>query len=86
VLAYLAAWSFVGRPDNGYWGLVIAPLLPLGLLQLPEALRRARLLAASSAPTERATPAESPRFALRARRSRGAPGVVQGIRSAVFCQ
>jgi hypothetical protein len=42
VLAYLAAWLFVGRPDNAYWGHMIAPLLPLGLLQLPEALRRAR--------------------------------------------
>ena len=42
VLAYLAAWLFVGRRDNDYWGLIIAPLLPLGLLQLPEALRRAR--------------------------------------------
>jgi hypothetical protein len=42
VLAYLAAWLFIGRPDNDYWGFVIAPLLPLGLLQLPKALRRAR--------------------------------------------
>lgn len=42
VLTYLAAWLFIGRPDNDYWGLVVAPLLPLGLLQLPEALRRAR--------------------------------------------
>ena len=42
VLAYLAVWLFIGRADNDYWGLVIAPLLPLGLLQLPEALRRAR--------------------------------------------
>jgi hypothetical protein len=42
VLAYLAAWLFIGRPDNDYWGFMIAPLLPLGLLQLPEALRRAR--------------------------------------------
>jgi len=42
VLAYLGAWLFIGRRDNDYWGLMIAPLLPLGLLQLPEALRRAR--------------------------------------------
>jgi hypothetical protein len=42
VLAYLGAWLFIGRADNDYWGLLIAPLLPLGLLQLPEALRRAR--------------------------------------------
>ena len=42
VLTYLAIWLFIGRPDNDYWGLVVAPLLPLGLLQLPEALRRAR--------------------------------------------
>lgn len=48
VLAYLAAWLFLGRPDNEYWGHMIAPLLPLGLLQLPTALERARGSAAGS--------------------------------------
>ena len=30
VVAYLAVFSVVGRPDNWYWGLLVAPLLPLG--------------------------------------------------------
>jgi hypothetical protein len=29
---YLAAFLVVGRPDNFYWGLLIAPILPLGAL------------------------------------------------------
>lgn len=32
VSAYLAAFTIVGRPDNGYWGLLVAPILPLGLI------------------------------------------------------
>lgn len=33
VLGYLLAFCVVGRPDNDYWGLMIAPLWPLGLIQ-----------------------------------------------------
>lgn len=29
---YLAVFLVVGRPDNFYWGLLIAPILPLGAL------------------------------------------------------
>jgi hypothetical protein len=38
VLGYTGAFVFLGRPENAYWGLMIAPLLPLGLLFAPEAL------------------------------------------------
>ena len=37
--AYVAAYLVVGRPDNAYWGLLYAPLAPLGLLFAPAALR-----------------------------------------------
>ncbi len=36
---YLAAFTVVGRPDNEYWGILYAPLLPLGLVFAPTALR-----------------------------------------------
>jgi hypothetical protein len=39
VLGYLAAVTVVGRPDNEYWGMLWAPLLPLGLAVAPAALR-----------------------------------------------
>lgn len=39
VAAYLAAFSVVGLPVNIYWGLMDAPLLGLGLLWAPVALR-----------------------------------------------
>jgi len=32
--AYVVAFLIVGRPDNLYWGLMYAPLLPLGWIQL----------------------------------------------------
>jgi len=32
VTAYFVTLMVVGRPDNYYWGLLIAPLLPLGVL------------------------------------------------------
>lgn len=31
VLAYVAAFCFVGQDFNGYWGLIYTPLLPVGL-------------------------------------------------------
>lgn len=34
VLGYVLAFCIVGRPDNDYWGLMLSPLLPLGLIQL----------------------------------------------------
>jgi hypothetical protein len=30
--AFLGLFLLVGRPDNSYWGLLIAPILPLGVL------------------------------------------------------
>jgi hypothetical protein len=48
---YMGALMVVGRPDNGYWGLLYAPLLPLGILLFPAALRD--LMAASSVKAHR---------------------------------
>jgi hypothetical protein len=46
--AYCLAFAFLGRPDNFYWGFLVAPLVPLGLLPAPQALadllRSARLV------------------------------------------
>ena len=36
---YMAAFLFVGRPDNGYWGMLFSPLLPLGVAVSPAAMR-----------------------------------------------
>jgi hypothetical protein len=38
VVVYLAAFSVVGNPYNGYWGLLYAPLLAFGLPRAPAAL------------------------------------------------
>jgi hypothetical protein len=38
-LAYLGAFAIVGRPENFYWGLMAAPLLPWGVVHAPAALR-----------------------------------------------
>jgi hypothetical protein len=35
---YVAAFLFAGRPIHAYWGLMYAPLLPLGLVWAPRAL------------------------------------------------
>ena len=39
LIGYLAGFMLVGRPDNFYWGILIAPLLPAGLAFAPRALR-----------------------------------------------
>ena len=44
---YLAAFAFIGRPDNFYWGIMVAPLLPVGLAFAPAALRDLASAAAS---------------------------------------
>ena len=44
VLGYILAFCIVGRADNDYWGLMLTPLLPLGLIQLDQVV--ASLLAA----------------------------------------
>ena len=38
VFGYVAAFIFVGRDNNSYWGLMIAPLWPLGLVTAGPAL------------------------------------------------
>jgi hypothetical protein len=38
LLGYAAGLMLVGRPDNFYWGILIAPLLPIGLAFAPRAL------------------------------------------------
>ena len=35
---YTLAWLIVGRSDNYYWGLMCAPLIPLGLLHAPRSV------------------------------------------------
>jgi len=39
VWGYCVAFLFVGRPDNAYWGLLIAPIWPLGFLTAWQAVR-----------------------------------------------
>jgi hypothetical protein len=36
---YMASFLVLGRPDNTYWGLLYAPVLPLGVVLAPPALR-----------------------------------------------
>ncbi len=38
VSGFVAGFLFIGRPANFYWGLMITPLLPLGLIMAPTAL------------------------------------------------
>jgi hypothetical protein len=52
LLGYGAALTVLGRPENAYWGLILTPLLPLGLITLP----RMRALP-SGAAVPRAQPA-----------------------------
>lgn len=37
VTIYMVMFAIAGRPDNWYWGLLIGPLLPLGLIARPRA-------------------------------------------------
>lgn len=39
-LAYLGAYALVGRPENFYWGLMVAPLLAGGIAQVPRSIRK----------------------------------------------
>jgi hypothetical protein len=38
VLAYTAAFCVLGRSNNTYWGLMLAPLWPLGLIEVDRAI------------------------------------------------
>jgi hypothetical protein len=55
--AYAVAFAVIGRPENFYWGLVFAPLLPLGFA------RACRALPAALAYLNRSRGMESPRAA-----------------------
>ncbi|HUO22656.1 MAG TPA: hypothetical protein VMU59_09090 [Caulobacteraceae bacterium] len=56
VFGFCAALLLVGRPENYYWGMMIAPLWALGLIAAPRVLRRlARDLGGSPPPTGRST-------------------------------
>jgi hypothetical protein len=55
-LAYLGAFALVGRPENFYWGLMAAPLLPWGIAHAPSAVR-AMLGAPEIQSAERCPPA-----------------------------
>ena len=39
VWGYSLAFLFVGRSDNGYWGLIYGPLMSISLVFAPMALR-----------------------------------------------
>jgi hypothetical protein len=39
---YAAAFAVIGRPENFYWGLMLAPLLPAGLARAAAGVRPAR--------------------------------------------
>jgi hypothetical protein len=38
LIGYVLAFAVIGRPENFYWGLMFAPLLPLGLARALGAL------------------------------------------------
>jgi hypothetical protein len=42
LVSYVLAFAMVGRPENFYWGLMFAPLLPLGFARAFRALPAAR--------------------------------------------
>lgn len=50
---WLGAFLLIGRPDNFYWGLLIGPLMPIGLVVAFPALRDLLRAAWQSAPERR---------------------------------
>jgi len=60
VTAYFAMFMCIGRDDNWYWGLLIGPLLPLGLLGWIDACsrRRPRLAGRTANPASAGAPGE----------------------------
>ena len=49
LVAYVLAFAVIGRPENFYWGLMFAPLLPLGFARAWRGLGVLRTRAASGA-------------------------------------
>jgi hypothetical protein len=58
LIGYIGAFMAVGRPDNFYWGIMIAPLLPIGLAFTPAAIRDLLRSAAPAPARSRPVPAE----------------------------
>lgn len=67
---YLGLFSVIGRPDNDYWGLLYAPLLPLGVALAPAAIRdlAVRALGLSAPAAARHDPEPAPTAVAQARR------------------
>lgn len=52
---WMTAFLVIGRPDNNYWGFLMAPFLPLGLALAPAALRDLFIATGRPRPAEAAT-------------------------------
>ena len=62
VLGYVAGLLVLGRPENVYWGLMIVPLLSLGLIKAPQAVLRIVLPPAAEPQAQAGSPVRrSPR-------------------------
>jgi len=55
-LLYMLAFAVVGRPENFYWGLLYAPLLPAGIAVAPQVLSAHRSVAAEETHSPSAQP------------------------------
>ena len=60
VFGYAAVFLLFGRRENFYWGLIIAPIWPLGLLTAPRALNRLARRAARLCRRRAAAPGPGP--------------------------
>jgi len=61
LIGYVVAFAVVGRPDNQYWGILYAPLVPLGLALAPPALKdlATRAMAKTALPERSGAPQPS---------------------------
>jgi hypothetical protein len=57
--AYLAVFAVIGQPFNNYWGLLYVPLLSIGLVRTPAALRDLFVCAGLRAPATALAPVEA---------------------------
>lgn len=60
VFGYALAFMTLGRENNHYWGVMIAPLLPLGLLYLPDAIDTCAKAVRGLSDDERSAAPEAP--------------------------
>ncbi len=56
LVSWLGAFLLIGRPENFYWGLLMAPLLPIGVVMALPALRDLIRALAQRAPSARLAP------------------------------